>query len=563
MLVQDGLLRAALRSPSAPALMLADEVVSFGELADTADRLAGALASIAAPGTRVVLVAENSAGWVECMYAVPMAGQVFVPLNYRLSAGELVDQVNVCRASVLVCDRVQFDRLRPGLARAGTLREVVVIGSARWAELRGGTAGGQSRTLPAPVPADVAWLIFTSGTSGRAKGTLLTHRSLGTAMVANSFGRPIRPDDVYISAYPLCHVSAMNVPLYHLHGRPVVLMPRFRADAFAVAARQHRATTTTLAPTMLGALLDHLDTTGTTIPTLRRVGYGAAPMRAALLDRARKRLDVHLTESYGMTELSGAVTFDGVPSPLAVVRVVDDELTPLPAGVPGEIVVSGDQVAAGYWDEPALSSAAFRGGWLHTGDLGQFDDAGVLHIVGRLKDVIITGGENVMAREVEAALEQHPLVQAAAVIGVPDERWGEAVCAFVVPAASPGPTAEEIGAHVTACLGSFKRPRVVHFVAGLPLGMSGKVAKDELRRRAAELQDLSTERKGLTLNGNAGLAGGRRHRRRTRPGARDRRTVRGAGGEGRAWGCQHSRGGDGRETAGFSHRGAHRRHERG
>lgn len=498
MLVHDGLLRGALRSPSAPALMLADEVVSFGELADTAGRLAGALASIAAPGMRVVLVAENSAAWVECMYAVPMAGQVFVPLNYRLSAGELVDQVNVCRASVLVCDQVQFDRLRPELARAGTLREVVVIGSGRWAELRGGPAGGppggSGRTLPAPVPGDVAWLIFTSGTSGRAKGTLLTHRSLGTAMVANSFGRPICPDDVYISAYPLCHVSAMNVPLYHLHGRPVVLMPRFRADAFAAAARQHRATTTTLAPTMLGALLDHLDATGTTIPTLRRVGYGAAPMQAALLDRARKRLDVHLTESYGMTELSGAVTFDGIPSPLAVVRVVDDELTPLPAGAPGEIVVSGDQVAAGYWDEPALSSAAFRDGWLRTGDLGQFDDAGVLHVVGRLKDVIITGGENVMAREVEAALEQHPLVQAAAVIGVPDERWGEAVCAFVVPAADPGPTAEDIGAHVTARLGSFKRPRVVHFVAGLPLGMSGKVAKDELRRWADEF-DSSTQRR--------------------------------------------------------------------
>lgn len=494
MLVHDGLLRGALRSPSAPALMLADEVVSFGALAGTARRLAGGLASIAAPGDRVVLVAENSAGWVECMYAVPMAGQVFVPLNYRLSAGELVDQVNVCRASVLVCDQVQFGRLEPELARAGTLREVVVIGSGRWAELRGGPAGGSGRTLPAPAPADVAWLIFTSGTSGRAKGTLLTHRSLGTAMVANSFGRPIRPGDVYISAYPLCHVSAMNVPLYHLHGRPVVLMPRFRADAFAAAARQHRATTTTLAPTMLGALLDHLDATGATIPTLRRVGYGAAPMHAALLDRARQRLDVHLTESYGMTELSGAVTFDGIPSPLAVVRVVDDELTPLPAGAPGEIVVSGDQVAAGYWDEPALSSAAFRDGWLRTGDLGQFDDAGVLHVVGRLKDVIITGGENVMAREVEVALEQHPLVQAAAVIGVPDEHWGEAVCAFVVPAAEPRPTAEDIGAHVTARLGSFKRPRVVHFVAGLPLGMSGKVAKDELRRWAEEF-DSSTQRR--------------------------------------------------------------------
>jgi acyl-CoA synthetase (AMP-forming)/AMP-acid ligase II len=284
----------------------------------------------------------------------------------------------------------------------------------------------------------------------------------------------------------------MNVPLYHLHGRPVVLMPRFRPAVFVAAARRHRVTTTTLAPTMLSALLDHLDATDSALPALRRVGYGAAPMPAALLDRAAKRLDVQLTESYGMTELSGAVSFDGIPGPLAVVRVVDDELRPLPAGAPGEIVVCGDQVAAGYWDEPALSSATFRDGWLRTGDLGQFDDAGALHVVGRLKDVIITGGENVMAGEVEAALEQHPLVQSAAVIGVPDDYWGEAVCAFVVPAPGQVLTAADISAHAAGCLGSFKRPRIVHFVGDLPLGASGKVAKGELRRRAAEL-DPSTK----------------------------------------------------------------------
>jgi acyl-CoA synthetase (AMP-forming)/AMP-acid ligase II len=164
--------------------------------------------------------------------------------------------------------------------------------------------------------------------------------------------------------------------------------------------------------------------------------------------------------------------------------------------MPGEIVVHGDQVAAGYWDEPELSSAAFTDGWLRTGDLGRFDDAGVLHVVGRLTDVIITGGENVMAREVEAALEQHPLVRSAAVIGVPDDHWGEVVCAFVVPARAPAPAAEDIGAHVAARLGGFKRPRVIHFVASLPVGATGKVAKDELRRRAADLHDCSSERKG-------------------------------------------------------------------
>jgi acyl-CoA synthetase (AMP-forming)/AMP-acid ligase II len=458
-------------------------VVGFAEMLATATRLAGSFAAIATPGERVALLADNALAWIECMYAVPMAGQVLVPLNYRLSPAELADQLALCGASLLVCDRARYERMQPELARARSVRAVILLGSPEWERLR---AGEDVAPLPAPQPGDVAWLIFTSGTSGRPKGTLLTHRSLATAIVANSLGRPINRDDVYISAYPLCHVSAMNVPLYHAHGCAVILLRRFEARLFASAAQRNGATTTTLAPTMLAALLDHLETTGQTLPTLRRIGYGAAPMPAALLARGRRVLDVTFTESYGMTELSGAVVFDGVPSPLAVVRVVDDRGQPVPAGETGEIVVLSEQVAAGYWDDPELTALTFRDGWLHTGDLGRFDPDGLLQIIGRLKDIIISGGENVMAREVEEILMRHPSVVEAAVVGVPDEYWGEAICAFVVTSPEGSLSRDDLDGHVRQTLASFKRPRVVHFVTELPVGGSGKIAKDQLRRRAAE-----------------------------------------------------------------------------
>ena len=228
--------------------------VSFGELAVAAERLAAAWRRSPPAGERVALIAENSVGWVECMYAVPMAGQVFVPLNYRLSADELVDQLNVCRAGVLVCDQAQFDRLRPELARARTLRDVVVIDSPR-----GGAAQRLQLRSQRRSPRRAA-----GARRGRYRvadlhqrhlrtrqGTLLTHRPLGTAMVANSSAAD--PPRRCSTSPPtlLCHVSAMNVPLYHLHGRPVVLMPRFRRPC----SSQRRSATARQPPRSVAAQL--------------------------------------------------------------------------------------------------------------------------------------------------------------------------------------------------------------------------------------------------------------------------------------------------------------------
>lgn len=464
----------------APALIMEGTTLTFGELDERSDALAAHLSSSGEPGDRVVVVGQNHPSWCDVLYGVPRAGQVLVPINDRLTPAEQVAQVRASGASVLVGSTESLESLRAELADADLLREVIPFDGEEW----------QSIVDP-PVPqgrceVDVdasqpAWMIFTSGTTGQPKGALLSHSSLMAAVMANSLGRPVRPGDVYISAYPLYHVSAMNLLIYHFHGCPVVLLRRFEAAEFAASAVAHDASTTTMAPTMLLSLLDHMDRVDLTIPRMRRIGYGAAPIPPDLLARARRRLSVEFSESYGMTEMSGAVVFDGRPSPLVGLRLVDNTGADVEPGEAGEILLRGDQMMLGYHDDRASTQNSIRGGWLHTGDIGRVGPDGRLEVVGRIKDIIISGGENVMAREVEDVIRSHPSVADVAVIGVADATWGEAICAVVVRRDGSDVSAEEITDTVAARLARFKRPRRVEFVDALPVTATGKVDKVALR----------------------------------------------------------------------------------
>lgn len=484
MLLPEVLSFAATRAPGALALVLGQRRFTFADLDDRAARLAGVLLANAAPGDRVAVVADNCPAWLDCYYGVPRAGMVLTPLNQRLGPGEQADLLAVAEPTVLIGEAARLEALQPLADRFPSVRTVAAVEADRWDALL-------AAHPPAPLhpdirPDDPAWLLFTSGTTGSPKGAVLTHRSLTAAVVGAGFGRPVADDDVFATAFPLCHVAGFNVMAYHLHTRPAVVLPRFRADGYAAAVREHAVTVASLAPTMLSSLLDHLDDAGGELPTLRTVGLGAAPIAPALVRRAATRLHVGFSESYGMTELSGSAAYDGRPTPLVSMRIVDDDLADVAAGEVGEIVVRGDQVTAGYWQDPVATAEAFRGGWFHTGDLGRWDEAGRLRVVDRSKDVIITGGENVMSREVEDVLHDHPDVAAVAVVGVPDERWGEAVCAVVVPHPGTEPTADDLRDHLRGHLAGFKLPKHVVFVEALPVNAAGKVRKAELRRLAAE-----------------------------------------------------------------------------
>jgi acyl-CoA synthetase (AMP-forming)/AMP-acid ligase II len=311
----------------------------------------------------------------------------------------------------------------------------------------------------------------------------------------------VAADEVYLFPFPLCHVAGYNVLNHHRHGRHVVLLRRFDPADFVEAAARYRATTTSLAATMLDALLDHLDGLGRSVPSLRSVAYGAAPMPPTLVARASSQLGVELAQGYGMTELSGNAVFldpeahrrglageqhllaaAGRPGPGVALRLIDDEERDVPVGTVGEILVRGAQVMSGYWDDEPATTETIRDGWLRTGDVGRLDETGLLYIVDRKKDIIVTGGENVASREVEDLLHSHPGVREVAVIGVPDPHWGENVCALVVPQQSGTDPTSEVIALARSRLAGFKAPRHVVLVDSLPRNASGKVLKADLRR---------------------------------------------------------------------------------
>ncbi|NUU25752.1 MAG: AMP-binding protein [Streptomycetaceae bacterium] len=481
----------------------ADEVrLTFGQLSAASTALAAAVDARVSPGGRVAIIAHNRAEYVVACYGVPQAGRVLVPLNPRLHAKEWAEQLRRSGTELVLAERAFAD-----LLAAEWAGPVVVLGEdGTW---DGILAEGRSLRAPAPPASDrdLAWLLFTSGSTGRPTGVRLTHRSLTAAMRTTLARRPVHDDTVFLTPFPLCHIAAAyQIPMHHVRARPVVVARKYDPEQFLAAVRAHCVTSTSLAPTMIDALLDRPDAADLR-GVLRSIGYGASPITPDLLRRTADILGCALGQGYGSTELSGNAVFltpedhrpellsaAGRPGPGVELRIVDDAWADVPDGALGEIAVQAEQVCDGYWDDPEATAAAIQGGWFRTGDLGRLDADGYLYIVDRKKDIVITGGENVSAREVEAVLRTHPAIRDVAVIGQPDARWGETVCAVVVATTDPTTNAplhdpREVQAElVSLCrshLAGFKVPRTVHFVAELPTTASGKVSKPALREQFA------------------------------------------------------------------------------
>jgi long-chain acyl-CoA synthetase len=508
-LFHDIALRGAREHGARTALICEDRRWSYAELELRTRKLACALAARAERGARIALLAENRPEGIECYYGVPRAGQCLVLLNYRLAGPELAQQLADCGAAVLIGERALLDRVAPHAQQFPGLQLRVALDDAGPGELHYEALLASGDALPEPArgsPDELAWIIYTSGTTGRPKGAMLSHANLVAGVLSSVLTRPIGPGEVYLYPFPLCHISGHNLVGLHLCGHPVVLMRRFEPAALFETVARQRVTSLSLAPTMIAMLLDDPALARAGLSSLRAVRYGASSIPAELLRRAMAALGCEFWQGYGMTELAGNVlSLDGEahrrglagepqllraagrPSPLVDLRIVDDEGRELPDGSVGEIAVRGDQVCSGYWNDPEATRAALRGGWLFTGDVGQRDTEGFYYVLDRKKDLIITGGENVASREIEDVLHLHPGVREAAVVGVPDARWGESICAVV--AARPGtrPSPGELIAHVRAHLAGYKKPRHVLFVDALPRNPGGKVLKAELRSQLPEL----------------------------------------------------------------------------
>ena len=524
MLLHEILDLAASTSPDSEALISDGRRLTFSELDRRVRHMSRRLAELTSAGDRVVLVSDNTLDAVVALYAVPRCGASLAPANTRHTPFEIAALVASTSPSVLIGTPEQLDRLgevvedaerRPrvlSIAGPHPLAEADLSEQLDRDAAEGCPAEDSGTTRVAGDPRVCAWIIHTSGTTGRPKGAMLTHSSLVAAVLNTAIGRHMADDDVYLFPFPLFHVAAYNVLHAHLRRRPVVLVPRFEVKTLLDTIATEGVTSCSLAPTMISMLLDHPGRTPDALASLRQISYGASPMPLPLLRRVMEEIPgIGLAQGYGMTELSGNAVFlgpadhrraatdaphlldaAGRPGPLVTLKIVDPHGEELPRGEVGEILVRGDQVAAGYWQDPVATAESRTGPWLHTGDLGRIDAEGYLHVVDRMKDIIISGGENVASREVEDVLGGHPRVAQVAVVGRTDERWGEAVCAVVVPREEgPELDPEELVEWTRGRLAGFKRPRSVVTLEELPVNASGKVDKARVRR-LVEAIDLRT-----------------------------------------------------------------------
>jgi acyl-CoA synthetase (AMP-forming)/AMP-acid ligase II len=491
------------RRHDAPALAVGDEVhATWAQLAGRVATAAAGMRDLGlAPGDRVAIVMRNRPEYLEAQFAAWHAGLVAVPVNARLHREEIAYVLEHSGTSVVLTDEEHLDDVGPLQDSVESVRSVVVVPGAGWDAL----LGGDAMPLVDRAADDPAWLFYTSGTTGRPKGATLTHGNLLMASLSyyadiGSVGE----QDCVLHAAPLSHGSGLY-GLPHVAKGAVSVFPASGAldgaELLALLARW-RGMSFFAAPIMVKRLAGDPALAGGDLSGLKTIIYGGAPMYLADLEQALETFGPRLAQIYGqgetpmtITGLSMADHADrdhprwqarmqgvGFPRTDVEVRVVDQDDRELPPGEAGEVVVRGRVVMAGYWDQPEETAETLRGGWLHTGDVGSFDDDGFLTLHDRSKDLIISGGMNIYPREVEEALMTHPSVRSVAVVGRHDPQWGEAVVAFVV-VDDPAPTAADLDRTCLERIARYKRPKEYHFVEALPTNNYGKVLKRELRQR--------------------------------------------------------------------------------
>jgi long-chain acyl-CoA synthetase len=477
---------AARHYPGRLALVSGNRRLTFSDLQDRVQRIASLLVTLGfQAGDRVAVLLPNQGEYLETVYACAWLGLIVVPLNTRLSVEEI--------------DHILADARPRGLIRHSTLpipTEKVawqVVLDAQELHLTAARA-----VASVCDPEAVFALLYTSGTTGSPKGVVLTHANILANVEHVGHWMPHGEGDVYLHAAPIFHIAdfpfMFAAPAW---GMGQVTLPKFSPQAFCETVQRERVTHTVLVPTMINLLTQFAELGAHDLSSLKVMGYGGAPMAPDLIRRTRAALpEVELIQVYGLSEtgyltgLRGAehteqrLTSCGRPCPGVELCVVDEHGAPTPVGQPGELVARGANVTRGYWKQPEETARAFRAGFFCTGDVGYQDTEGFFYILDRIKDMILTGGENVYSAEVEAVIGQHPAVREVAVFGIPDATWGEILMACVVLKHEASINAEELTSHCKRHLAHFKVPRRIEFSATeLAKGGSGKILKRALRAR--------------------------------------------------------------------------------
>jgi len=487
----------AARTPDKPMAVFEGRTTTYAEMAaSVAERAAGLRERGVDRGDVVGLLSYNCTEFLEVIFAANHLGAIAMPINYRLAAPEVRYILEHSEAKVLFCDEAMApvaEEATKGLDLAPS-----TFGSSRPASGRELPKVGEATAERAVEAAgdDVHRLMYTSATTGRPKGVMITHANLAWKNFAHLAEFGFNAADLGLACGPLYHVGALDLTTTTLIavGATVIIHRAFDAAAVVDELARSRVTTVWLAPAMVNAIMALPDIEQRDLSSVRVIINGGEKMPIPLIERIQRTFpSAWFADAYGLTEtVSGDTFLDrdsvvrklgsvGRPCQYLELDVWDTGGRSVAAGERGEIVMRGPKVFKGYWRDPEATATAFAGGWFHTGDIGVRDDDGYLFIVDRLKDMIISGGENIAGSEVERVLYEHEAVLEAAVVGRRDEKWGEVPVAFVALKPGATTTARDLIDHCAAQLAKFKVPKHVTFIDALPRNPSGKVLKRELR----------------------------------------------------------------------------------
>ncbi len=500
--------------PDKAAIVFEDKRYTFSQLNERVNRLANGLQKLGVKkGDRVSLIQVNCNQCVETYFAVAKTGAIYLPLNFRAKEKEFTYMLNSAEATTLIIGERYVPMIKAIQPELKYLKHLISIETKHddmlyYEDIMSSSSADD--VITEIDDDDTTMLMYTAGTTGFPKGVMLSHNSFSSYMLENVSPANPESDESNILTVPLYHVAGIQAMMAAIYGgRTLVMERQFEPGEWMTLVKTEKANRAMMVPTMLKQLLDHPDFKKHDLSSLRVITYGAAPMPLPVIRKALEEFPgVSFINAFGQTETASTITSLGpedhvltgteeekekklqrlasIGKPMADVemKVIDDDGKTLPQGEVGEILARGQRVMSGYWkDEEKTAKTIDKDGWVHTGDVGYVDEDGYYFLSGRSSDMIIRAGENISPEEIENVIREHPKVEDVAVIGVPDETWGEEPRAVVIPKKGEKPTEEEIMEYCRKGLASFKRPRTVIFVDELPRNPMGKLIKKDIREK--------------------------------------------------------------------------------
>jgi acyl-CoA synthetase (AMP-forming)/AMP-acid ligase II len=489
--------RSSRRFAQRVAVVDGGRMLTFAEVGDRSARLANALIGLVpSAGSRVAVLMSNRLEFVEADFAIARAGKVKAPINPRLTDDERSFILSNCGAEIVLTEQSEVERVQSLRHELPGLKHIVVVDQQ---DSYGNLLANASARSPSVAidPDQPSMILHTSGTTGRPKGATTSQRSRLAStfnMLLDEFSADERDGMVHVA--PMSHGSGSKILAYFIRGARNITLNRFDPGMFFSAVTQAGGTSTFVVPTMIRMLLDAPELKSTDLSGIRNITYGGAPMPAALAEEALAAFGPVLTQVYGSCEAPHPVTVlskndhvderhvhlssAGRPAVGVQIRIVNGDGQDVPIGEPGEVWIRGENLMSGYWADAEATRQVFSDGWYRSGDIGQLSPSGFMSIVGREREMLISGGLNVYPAEVEAVLHRHDGISEAAVFGIPDQMWGEVVTAAIVTRSGCTPSEEDIVRHCKDSLAGYKLPRRIIFVDVLPKGSTGKVSKLEL-----------------------------------------------------------------------------------